>query len=140
MARNSILKIARMAKRSSISPAFQGSPATVRGLNTQAVLRTSSNISKSLASSSLRSFSSSPIVLKGIYPETDNPQTKDPEREATVTEPTEVTIEEYHEAADEYIDRLVAILEELQEAREDVDVEYSVSVGPRYKLSAASIY
>jgi len=41
--------------------------------------------------------------------------------------PTDLTPEQYHKLADQYIDDLVAELEEIQEEREEVDVEYSVS-------------
>jgi frataxin len=85
---------------------------------------------KSYISISVRSFSCSQASSKGIYPETDNPPAKSLEPEAKANEPTELTNEEYHEAADICIDRLVATFEELQEAREDVDVEYSVSFYP----------
>ena len=44
-----------------------------------------------------------------------------------VAEPASISIETYHKRADAYIDTLVAALEELQERREEVDVEYSVS-------------
>lgn len=44
------------------------------------------------------------------------------------TTPTPLTIEEFHRLSDTYIDTLVARLEELQEAREEVDVEYSAGV------------
>lgn len=46
------------------------------------------------------------------------------------TEPTPLPIDEYHKLSDAYIDTLVAKLEELQEEREDIDVEYSVSPSP----------
>jgi frataxin len=82
---------------------------------------------KSYISGSVRNFSCSQASPKGIYPESDNPPAKTLEPEAKPQEPTELTIEEYHEVADTCIDRLVATFEELQEAREDVDVEYSVS-------------
>jgi frataxin len=36
-------------------------------------------------------------------------------------------METYHELADEFIEDLVEKLEGLQETREDIDVEYSVS-------------
>jgi hypothetical protein len=39
-----------------------------------------------------------------------------------------ISTETYHELADEFIEDLVERLEDLQEAREDVDVEYSVSL------------
>lgn len=38
----------------------------------------------------------------------------------------ELTQEQYNELSDEYMDTMVEKLEELQEEREDVDVEYSV--------------
>lgn len=37
-------------------------------------------------------------------------------------------MEEYHQVSDAYIDSIVAKLEQLQEAREDVDVEFSVRI------------
>lgn len=41
--------------------------------------------------------------------------------------PANISIEQYHQLSDEYMDSIVAKLEELQEEREDVDVEYSVN-------------
>lgn len=40
--------------------------------------------------------------------------------------PENLSVDQYHRLADEYIDNLVAHLEELQEERRDVDCEYSV--------------
>lgn len=40
--------------------------------------------------------------------------------------PAEISIEEYHERADAFMEELVGKLEELQEKRDDVDVEYTV--------------
>ncbi|MCJ1453553.1 Mitochondrial chaperone Frataxin [Mycoblastus sanguinarius] len=45
-----------------------------------------------------------------------------------VTEPSAISVDEYHKLSDAYIDTLVSHLEELQEEREDVDVEYSAGV------------
>jgi hypothetical protein len=42
------------------------------------------------------------------------------------TEPTPLSTDQYHKLSDAYIDILVAKLEQMQEEREDVDVEYSV--------------
>ncbi|KAL9132505.1 MAG: hypothetical protein Q9175_006324, partial [Cornicularia normoerica] len=47
-------------------------------------------------------------------------------RHAAKTEAAELSTDQYHKLADQYIDRLVAQLEEMQEEREEVDVEYSV--------------
>ena len=49
---------------------------------------------------------------------------------AHVDEATPLTQDTYHKYADSYIDTLVAELEELQEQREEVDVEYSVRPRP----------
>lgn len=41
--------------------------------------------------------------------------------------PTEITEAQYHELADEYLEAILNKFEELQDTREDVDVEYSVT-------------
>lgn len=43
-----------------------------------------------------------------------------------MAEPTDISEDEFHEIADEYIEQLVVELEMMQEDREDVEVEYSV--------------
>lgn len=53
-----------------------------------------------------------------------------PRTEPAANEPTPISIDEYHKLSDAYIDTLVAQLEEMQEEREDVDVEYSVCSSP----------
>jgi frataxin len=109
----------RIAGRTFVNPVRRNAALSVPKL----VAQRTHNVS----ASTIRTFTVSARQFKGIYPETDNPQTKDPEPEVTVSEPTPLTPEEYHENADKFIDHLVATLEELQESREDVDVEYSVS-------------
>ncbi|KAL8678818.1 MAG: hypothetical protein Q9186_004842 [Xanthomendoza sp. 1 TL-2023] len=47
---------------------------------------------------------------------------------AAVSTPEPISIDQFHRLADEYIDNLVAQLEELQEQRRDVDCEYSAGV------------
>lgn len=54
------------------------------------------------------------------------------------SEPTPLSIDDYHNCADAYIDALVAELEELQEEREEVDVEYSVSLSSTLRLASSS--
>jgi frataxin len=73
-----------------------------------------------------RFFSTTKPSLKGLSPETENPQPKEPESHVTATGPAEITIEQFHEVADEYLNALIEKLEELQEETEEVDVEYSV--------------
>lgn len=42
--------------------------------------------------------------------------------------PAEITTEQFHEVADQYLDALIEKLEALQEEAEEVDVEYSAGV------------
>lgn len=60
-------------------------------------------------------------------PDSEEPKPKAPEPTYHVSEPTPIEDDEFHTHADEYLERVVARVEELQESREDVDVEYSVS-------------
>lgn len=49
------------------------------------------------------------------------------EEERNVSSPTELDTEEYHARADEYMNEIHEKAEAMQEERNDVDVEYSVS-------------
>lgn len=61
-------------------------------------------------------------------PDTAEPSPSNPEPEAhKVTAPTDISNDEYHELADRYMDHLCEKAEQLQETREEVDVEFSVS-------------
>jgi len=73
-----------------------------------------------------RSFSTVLRSFKGLSPESENPQPKEPEAHDIAASPAVLSIEQYNILSDEYMDTLVERLEELQEEREDVDVEYSV--------------
>lgn len=66
----------------------------------------------------------------GITPDDKPPQPKDAEPIKTVVSPANITDAEYHAAADEYLERLMGHLEQMQDQREDVDVEYSVGCFP----------
>jgi frataxin len=68
------------------------------------------------STASTRSFSRTSTTCESKLPNIDSD---------TVV-PASISIEQYHQISDEYMDAVVAKLEELQEAREDVDVEYSV--------------
>jgi frataxin len=78
------------------------------------------------------SFSTTVSHKKGIMPDTENPSK--PLDETEQAEPTaavaEITEQEYHEIADEYLDNVVSRFEELQDQREDIDVEFSVRIAP----------
>jgi frataxin len=71
-------------------------------------------------------FISSSPNLNGITPDDEPPKPKDLATPEVVRAPAEITDNEYHNIADEYLDRLLHHLEDLQDSREDVDVEYSV--------------
>lgn len=63
-------------------------------------------------------------------PDTENPakplnESEDVQPSAAVAE---LTDGEYHELADEYLDNVVGKFEELQDEREDIDVEFSSGV------------
>ena len=146
MARTSILKLARLPIRN-VRPSSVRLSSTIsrRSLPQVSGLNSTSRILPSIAS---RSFSSSIINSKGITPESSDPRPKIPESHGpTATAPTEISIEEYHQVSDDYMDTIVHKLEQLQEAREDVDVEFSVSfsfiiflcLATRFKASSSTI-
>ncbi|KAH7156965.1 hypothetical protein EDB81DRAFT_929138 [Dactylonectria macrodidyma] len=73
-------------------------------------------------------FSTSPIREKGIMPDTENPPKATPEPETATFTAVELSDADYHEIADEYLDTVVGKFEELQDSREDIDVEFSAGV------------
>ncbi|KAH6891233.1 hypothetical protein B0T10DRAFT_306140 [Thelonectria olida] len=77
---------------------------------------------------SVRSFSTSPVRGKGIMPDSENPAKAEPADDSTSFAAVELSDADYHEIADEYLDNIVAKFEELQDSRDDVDVEYSAGV------------
>lgn len=73
-----------------------------------------------------RFFSTAGLSGNNITPDKQPVQPKEDMAAPTVRAATELTDDEYHKLADQYMDRLVTHLEELQDEREDIDVEYSV--------------
>lgn len=66
---------------------------------------------------------------KGLSPDSENPQPKKVEASPPVPKtPAPLEDSEYHEVADEYLDIVLAKLEDVAEKRPDVDVEYSAGV------------
>jgi frataxin len=59
-------------------------------------------------------------------PDAENPQPKDSEPNEEATAAANISYEEYHQLADYYLEELVAKLEEMQETRSDLEVEYAV--------------
>ncbi|KAM0694994.1 hypothetical protein Q7P36_005350 [Cladosporium allicinum] len=80
------------------------------------------------AMNSSRSFSLSASKATGLMPDTENPST--PKRESTTANlvPAEVTDDEFHARADEFMEKVHEKAEQIQEGREDVEVEYAAGV------------
>ncbi|KAL2258018.1 hypothetical protein VTK26DRAFT_8834 [Humicola hyalothermophila] len=75
-----------------------------------------------------RRFISSSTDRKGITPDDKPRDPNNVETPKVARTPANMTDSEYHTVADEYLDKLLTRLEELQDEREDVDVEYSSGV------------
>jgi len=73
-----------------------------------------------------QSFSTAHIRAKGLSPETENPQPTEREEVIDAAVPAELSTEEYTELSDIYMDAIVEKMDQLQEEREGIDVEYSV--------------
>ena len=73
----------------------------------------------------VRSFHTSP-TFRGILPEAENPAPKESEPSEIPTVPTDISTNEYHERADEFLGELVTRLEQAQETRADLELDYSV--------------
>ncbi|KAK3343648.1 hypothetical protein B0T25DRAFT_614839 [Lasiosphaeria hispida] len=80
------------------------------------------------ASVSASKFISSSADRKGITPDDKPPTPREPVAIPVVKTPAEISDSEYHAVADEFMERLLNHLEELEDARDDVDVEYSAGV------------
>lgn len=78
------------------------------------------------ASSRSRRFSTASARGKGIMPESENPPRPAPAESTTSYVVVDLSDVDYHEMADEYLEAVLVKFEELQDAREDVDVEFSV--------------
>ncbi|KAF9878778.1 frataxin [Colletotrichum karsti] len=73
-------------------------------------------------------FTTSAVATRGIMPDTDDPQVKETPKEEVKRSVVELSDAEYHELADQYLETVVTKLEDLQDAREGVDVEYAAGV------------
>ncbi|KAK2597962.1 hypothetical protein QQS21_005878 [Conoideocrella luteorostrata] len=75
-----------------------------------------------------RALSTSSLRRKGIMPETDNPSKQDVAEVPPSIGVAELSDSEYHELADSYLEVVLSKFEQLQDAREDIDIEYSSGV------------
>lgn len=71
-------------------------------------------------------FFSTTVPRHSILPDQENPPPKESEPTVQASEPTPLEEDQYHTLADQLIEQIVTRVEEVQEGREDVDVEYSV--------------
>ncbi|KAF2141352.1 uncharacterized protein K452DRAFT_318989 [Aplosporella prunicola CBS 121167] len=75
-----------------------------------------------------RSFHHSP-GSRGILPDQENPEPKQSEpQQTTANEPSAISLEEYHEQADKYLELLQQKVEEKQDAGEGMELEYAAGV------------
>lgn len=81
---------------------------------------------RALSVAAYRSFSTSKPAHKGLSPDSEDPKPKEAEKHATAAKPADLSTEKFHEFADQFIEAVIGKMEQLQEKREDVDLEYSV--------------
>ncbi|KAK4238805.1 hypothetical protein C8A03DRAFT_14739 [Achaetomium macrosporum] len=129
MARSNASKLARVAYRSLQSTQIARTTLP-RVSSTPAHLRFAPRFP---AVSSARRLISNSATRNVITPDGQSPEKVEPTK-VTMTA-SEITDAQYHTLADTYMDNLLNRLEELQDEREDVDVEYSsgvltLSLGP----------
>jgi len=124
MNRNVVFKLSRTATRYLSTPS---STITRSSLLRQSRLSILSQRTRYTPVQVYRSFSITPVTPKGLSPESEDPQPKQAESSTTGAVPADITVAEYNALSDAYIDALVERLEQLQEERDDVDVEYSVT-------------
>ncbi|RDA84235.1 hypothetical protein CP532_0127 [Ophiocordyceps camponoti-leonardi (nom. inval.)] len=76
-----------------------------------------------------RSFASPSMARpRGIMPHTENPSKPEPAESKPSYGVLELSENTYHELADAYLDAVLAKFEQLQDSREDIDVEFSAGV------------
>jgi frataxin len=81
-----------------------------------------------------RSFHTTPVIHKGITPESADPQAPNPQPNnaaaaagaSQVIEATPLSDQNYHEVSEIYLDELLAEVERVQEEGSDMEAEYSV--------------
>jgi len=93
-----------------------------------ALLRISSSTFPTVSQLQLsrHSFSTSPYH-QSLIPDAEDPPPPSTEPTYHIRDATPISPERFLEVSEEYFERLLSRIEALQESREDVDVEYSVS-------------
>ncbi|KAK0100622.1 Mitochondrial chaperone Frataxin [Cadophora gregata] len=129
---NTILKLSKLVRPSPTAlRTAAANPFRASAITTSSFLQ-SSYSTPTTAPSFSRAFSTTPCTFKGLSPESADPPPKESEPEAyeptSSSAPADISIEEYHVLSDAYLNGLIEKLEQLQEEREEVDVEYSAGV------------
>lgn len=93
------------------------------------VLRTTTSVSQS------RFLSFTTRQAKGILPDSDNPAPPNVQDHAVKPVPAELSDQEYHDLAEDFLHAIQDRLEEVAEKNDQVDVEYSVCSIPRLSQS-----
>ncbi|KAG6013579.1 hypothetical protein E4U43_007219 [Claviceps pusilla] len=75
-----------------------------------------------------RAFCLSASQAKGIMPETEHPSKQDVVHAAPSMGVAPLSDSAYHDIADLYLESVLSTFEQLQDSREDIDVEYSAGV------------
>ncbi|KIV87127.1 iron donor protein CyaY [Exophiala sideris] len=102
---------------------FSRRPNTIPALHPRLIIASPANLS------SARPFSTTPSTLKGIAPDSSDPEPPKTEPHANTGSAAQISDAEYHEISDQYLDNLVLKLEELTEkSSEGVEAEYSAGV------------
>jgi frataxin len=113
----------RVARRIRVSSARSNTVGLVRSL----AVRPYTPVTYRAASlPTSRFLSTTRPSLKGLSPETDNPQPKEAEPQNLASAPADLTMDEYHKLSDQYLEKLVDKFEALQEQKDEIDCEYSV--------------
>ncbi|KAG7294485.1 hypothetical protein NEMBOFW57_004559 [Staphylotrichum longicolle] len=122
MTRSSASKLARVACRS-LQTSRVARAALPSISATPSLVQTAPRSSYPLTT---RRFISNSSARNGITPDDKAP--KETETPTVIKTPADLTEGDYHTLADEYLDNLLSRLEQMQDEREDVDVEYSAGV------------
>ncbi|KAF4552783.1 Frataxin-like domain containing protein [Elsinoe fawcettii] len=100
---------------------------TLRTIVIASRLSSTSSNGRAQQQATSRSFSSSQLK-RSIMPEHEDPPPSKPEPTYHVQNPTPLSDEEYATLSEQFMEQIVSKVEEVQEEREDVDVEYSAGV------------
>jgi frataxin len=87
-----------------------------------------------------RNFAFSAPKATGLMPDTENPSTPKREPLATTLTPAEITDEEFHTLSDAFLEKVHEKAEQVQEGREDVEVDYSVSDSFRWTVLSTCVH